>query len=217
MKIIQKASVLLGALLGLAGTASATAFVESGDAGQSLAAAQVIYGSGAVTSIAGTFASGNDADLYKIRIDTPGLFHVSAVGTPSDGLLFLFDANGKGVVYRDDKTHQGANYGDLTNQFVLASGYYYLGISLYDNLPLSSGGLIFPESTATGNSGLEFQATGPGGAFALANWNNAGPGIATGNYTITLQGVQAVPEPSSIALMAIALGGIALFRRRRSI
>jgi hypothetical protein len=115
--------------------ASAISITEIGDAGQTLASAQDVRGTGADT-ILGSLLSASDVDLFQIHISSPGLFSAVGSSVPSrDGMLFLFDSSGRGVVNRDDSIHFGGNFGDLTSAFVVLEGDYFLGISLWDNLP----------------------------------------------------------------------------------
>lgn len=74
-------------------------------------------------------------------------------------------------------------------------------------------GLIVPNATpSVGKSGNDFWVrTGAGQAdWALQNF---GPGGPTANFVAT---VSAVPEPGTVALAVMGLGGLALALRRRS-
>ncbi|MBK9129667.1 MAG: DVUA0089 family protein, partial [Phycisphaerales bacterium] len=131
-----------------------------------------------LTVITGTNGT-SDADLYRIQIDAPGSFSASTCnGAGFDTQLFLFDANGRGVVCNDDTC--GAQ-STLANARVTTAGVYYLAITNYDRDPISLGGLIFP-NTSSGELG----PTGPGGGLPLAGWSGAP--ASGGAYTITLTG-----------------------------
>lgn len=207
------------ALLALvAGSAAAFPAAEIGDAGQSLADAQVISGSGPVESISGTLGSGTDVDLYKIHVADPTQFFVSAVSNPGiDGMLFLFDASGRGVVMRDDSANVNANFGALSSAFVVTPGDYYLAISVFDITPSNADGLLFPDTRLV-DSGLEYGPSGPGGALPFSTWVAASGGSqpATGDYVLTLRGVSAVPEPGMPMLLGVGLAGLMTSLRRRS-
>jgi hypothetical protein len=155
-----------------------TSHAELGDAADLPHLAQAPCSVGPLTAIAGSL-SANDVDLYRIQVDAPASFSASTCnGASYDTQLFLFAADGRGVVCNDDVC--GAQ-STLTNAMVTAPGVYYLAISHYDRDPDSLLGRIFPNTT-TGQIG----PTGPGGALPLAGWS--GNTAAGGAYTIALTG-----------------------------
>ena len=88
--------------LGLA--PSAFAVSENGDAGDLPSTSQDL-GSGAVTSILGSFTGGGDVDMYRVCLTDGASFSASAtnVGSPPlDTQIFLMDGNGLGVYSNDD-------------------------------------------------------------------------------------------------------------------
>ena len=210
---------------GSIGEAQAISFSETGDAGRTLGTARVLTGTPGtnITSISGSL--GGNADLFKFY-SAGGSFRATTVPftdirrgvdrAVSDTQLFLFDANGFGVLANDDAS-------DLTTRStiegILSAGFYYLGISGWDFDPVSrmasgSNGLreIFPDSF-TGING----PTGPGGSRPLQDWR--GSSSYSGTYRIDLTGAQVVgvPEPASvIGLLAVGALGIAARKRTKS-
>jgi hypothetical protein len=56
-----------------------------------------------ITKIRGTIGGANDVDVYAIYISDPSTFSATTIGgTTLDTALWLFDEDGKGVVYNDD-------------------------------------------------------------------------------------------------------------------
>ena len=175
------------------GNGSGTINVD--EAGQTLATARNVDGVGAVTSISGIATSG-DVDLYRIFICDPASFNASTVGGSTlDTQLFLFNADGTGVVMNDDDatgTAQSAITNELTSS--LAPGAYYLAISVYNIDPRDAANtLIFPNSAAVACNGGVFRCQmAPTSATAvLDNWTTGA--TSNGNYTITLAGVSGEP------------------------
>ena len=192
---------------------SANAFVwnESGDAGETLATAQLTAGNGPLTAISGSFLT-EDADLFCIRVMDWRAFSATTVGgSNQDTQLFLFTRAGMGIAANDDSTGVQSTlnagnslYAGRTNGEIVI-----LGVSLYDRDPVSAGGEIFPDTPFSGVNG----PTGPGGGSALMGFDNNGD-TATGQYRVALTGTAAcVPEPATFA--ALGLGAAFLLRRRQ--
>jgi hypothetical protein len=170
---------------GLTGASAAVSWQEQGDAGGLPGGAQVVTGSGSITSIHGGLSFRNDRDMYRICLAGGGTFSATTVnGASFDTQLFLFNRAGRGVYGNDDTASTVQSRlpagTSLTPQ---TAGRYYLAISSFNNDPVSPGGEIFPIDTA-------FDAvvgpTGPGGGQRISGWTAAGG--AKGLYTIRLTG-----------------------------
>ena len=132
--------------VGLASTSRAQGYIETGDAGSTLASAAVTSGA-SLPSISGSFSGLNDADLYKITISAPGSFSASTVNTITDAggqdtALFLFSSTGTAIATNDDAasgtTVDSALPAGNTLYASLAAGTYYLGISESGNEPVNT-------------------------------------------------------------------------------
>jgi hypothetical protein len=137
------------------------------------------------TQITGTLTT-NDADMWSIFICDPANFGATTVGGATfDTQLFLFDANGVGVVFNDDSTGLQST---LTSTYVasVTPGQYYLAISQYDKDPLDSGAaqLWLDQPFA-----VERQPDDVGAANPVTQWS-VGAGVG-GPYTIMMTGVSA--------------------------
>lgn len=167
---------------------------ENGNAGQTLADAQVIPGGSArLSSINGTLSSNNDVDLYQINVTDGTSFSASTVGgTNLDTQLFLFDANGIGVLANDQASNSAQSTLSANS---LNPGTYFLAISNYDNDPVSAGGLIFPTGFPSDNEVVGPTESGGGSPLSGFTGNGFGEG---GDYTITLTGVSATPDTFSL-------------------
>ena len=212
-----------------AGTASAGPIWSEGavDAGDLPGTAEVTVGVGPLESIQGHLLGIDDIDLFAIRITDPAGFSATTVSPNTEFLdtqLFLFDADGFGVVANDDTEDFEFN-ATIPAGEVAAAGLYYVGVSELGDDPVSLTGLIFPVRGFVDPPLFTdvVGPTGPGGANPLVAWNVDGfsesifPPFST-SYEIVLTGATfaAVPEPTSFALFAagslIALG---VQRRRR--
>lgn len=114
-----------------------------GDAGQTQGTAQIVAGSGALTSISGNATAG-DADVYCIEICDPANFSATTVHAntvASDTQLFIFDSTGLGVVMNDDDPSGGGGLRSRISNAIVGgypAGNYYLAVSLYDTDPIDA-------------------------------------------------------------------------------
>jgi hypothetical protein len=190
--------------------AHAATFRETTDAGQSLTNFQSIKHD--TNAIIGSIGDTQDIDLYQINL-ADGLFAATTVRNVTnnlDTMLWLFDAEGKGVVGNDD------SYGtsQSTIRASVEQGTYYLGIGNFGMLPTGETGSIFDYVNGSSRTKL-LKATGDD---ALTDWDmgkSASSPQATGRYRIVLNQstVRKTPEPSA----AIGFGVFALsFAIKRS-
>lgn len=198
----------------LAGPAAAFVWTEVGDAGQLLNTAQLTNGAGDLDAIDGVLDDVIDADLFKIHVHDAGVFEASTEGASFDSQLFLFDSSGLGVTHNDDYPvlFGGSR---ITGQFLSGPGDFYLAISGFDVDPRSAGGSIW----LNGSPLLELEPDGPGRNAPLSGWTQNGFQPEPSEYRIELQGARfvtnPVPEPGTVVLLALGLGGAAIMTRRR--
>jgi len=179
--------------LARAGSGNATVAVD--DAGDAIANARLIDGVGPVTSVSGSLGA-SDADMMRLHICDPASFSASTVGgTTMDTQLFLFNADGSGIVTNDDNVVPGTGLQSaLTSSFTssLPAGDYYLAITQYDKDPVDAGALEIWADQAGSPLTYRIEHAPDGlGANALAGWNLAGG--SGGPYTISLSGVSGEP------------------------
>jgi hypothetical protein len=200
--VVAAVSAVVGVALAAAPAgAVGTTWVEAGDAPGIPPTAQALSGSGPLTRITGRVTHFNDDDLFKVCLTGGGTFSAEVVPRPLAGnfldpQLFLFDHRGRGVYANDDRgpfdvpTGDEAFFPRLPAHHALtptAAGVYYLGISNFDNDPLSPRGPIFAEAL------LSSDVVGPsdqGGTRPLYDWTDAGFGPTFSRYTIRLTGAR---------------------------
>ncbi|TVQ32434.1 MAG: hypothetical protein EA376_06075 [Phycisphaeraceae bacterium] len=160
-------------------------------------------------------------DMYRIYINDPLNFSARTDGADPDGLsdsdfnsqLFLFDANGRGLLGNvmtpfslapnQDGSFIAAPSDDSATPAIPGPGFYFIAISGFFNQPLADGDPIFDFPSLTTISG----PTGPGGPGVIDGWIGEGE---IGSYTIYLTGV--IPTPGTLAALGI---GLAVASRRR--
>lgn len=181
----------LAAALLFTASAQALAYTEVGDAGQTMATAQVTSGSGPLSSINGMLASQyNDSDMFRIHLDG-GAFSATTVGSyVGDPMLHLYDISGTRLLFDDDSYQNGSwTLQSLISSSNIAAGDYFLAISRYSNGYLYNDASMWSEANYVGDTA----------------------------YTITLAGAslaEPVPEPSTFLLFGAGLAGVAFLKRR---
>jgi hypothetical protein len=151
-----------------------------GDAGD-LPESSQSTGSDAIPVIRGQLDA-DDVDMYAIYIEDPATFSATTVGGATfDTQLWLFDANGKGVVANDDSGGLQSRI-DNTAGCITAPGVYYLAISGFQrNAAGCEGGGIWVGHTNNCPDGAEATSR-------VASWS--GSTSAAGEYRISLTGVR---------------------------
>jgi hypothetical protein len=184
---------------------------EDGDAGDLPSTAQDL-GSGAVSSILGTFSGGGDVDVYRVCVADGASFSASTINaTTLDTQMFLFDAAGMGVYSNDDAGLgiHGSRLPDHHRFSPAAPGEYFIALSSFNNDPQSDAGEIFPDLFAPGlyPDGV-VDATGMGGAEPVVGWSGRTRG-PPGLYRINVTGTTGCDTtPPTVDLRSPADGAV---------
>ncbi|MDP6545797.1 MAG: PEP-CTERM sorting domain-containing protein [Phycisphaerae bacterium] len=213
LPVLTVCLLALGLLVLPASEASAQTWDEAidggGDAGDLLGSTQVTTGAGALTQITGVLVGPEDVDLYRISITSASTFSATSTGGFSHPphRLYLFDALGNGISGYKDANNTGAL---LSDAFVVAPGVYHLALSGFSH-PMTAGNLDLWD--ANGAADVELAPDGAGAAGLFDDWSPSIVPASLDSYTITLTGAEYAPEPATMTLLA--LGGLAVLRRRR--
>lgn len=153
-------------------------WVETDDAGNLPATAQIPLGDGPLATIAGNLSVG-DVDMYCIMATDPAAFSASTVGGATfDTQLFVFTETGVGVIMNDDSGGLQSLVGAFgTCMYSAGPGTYYVAISRYNADPRDAAG-----GTILGLSGCNSTNANP-----VASWTVSTG--AAGAYVITLTSV----------------------------
>jgi hypothetical protein len=207
-------SLVLFAMIVAGGRASAgVIWYEQGDAGDSLATANVTMGSGELESIVGTLPDDDPdgVDMYKLKIADLSLFSATTDNFPLTDLLetwlYLFDENGLGVAASASTAGGSLNATIGLGSVSGPGGTYYLAVTRLESIPNSDSGDIFPDLFPL-IDGEVVGPTGPGGSDPLSFWTSM-PLLDFEDYQIDLTGalpavsdVTVVPEPASLLVWA---------------
>ena len=201
---------------------------EVGDAGDSLATANITMGGSALMSITGTLSDQDPSgvDLFKLSIPDPSQFSASTDNFPNTDLLdtwlYLFDETGLGIAGSASTLGGSINASIAMGTVTAPPGMYYLAVTRFEAIPQSGSGAIFPDLFLVSIDGEVLGATGPGGASPLSSWSFT-PLFDNENYRIDLTGANPavntttiIPEPTAATIWMVAAGiaGIRLRRRR---
>lgn len=206
MRIATTLAALFAALAAMAGGAHALTWTESGDAGDTPDAPQVVRGGGVLDAIDGRLDPDFDTDVYGIVVADPAAFSISmdgtALGVDNDTMLWVLAADGTLLFVNDDRG-PGTGADDLLSalrpgEFAgHAAGYYLVAYNLYDSVPL--------------------------GVDTVVGWQSLPDPSQTGTVRLAFTGARfvgvpnAVPEPASPGLAALGLAAAALARRRAQV
>jgi hypothetical protein len=136
--------------------------------------------------------------MTKTTINLPFLFQVSGVVADQAGNIYAVGALGDGTIYKLD-----------SNGNVLAS--ISTGFTSLNGLELSNTGQLL---TASSNGEVILTNT----SFSQLSSFSVGSQITTFDAFVTPPTVESIPEPATLTLMTIGLGGVALLAagRRRA-
>lgn len=216
-------TALAVAVLGMATSALAApvaTYTEIGDAGQTQATAQgALAGGFALTDIFGSLGSETDVDLFVVNITSFAAFSATTVNSGTDSMLdtqiFLMTLSGQAVCLNDNDVADPSFFRSTLGAGQCSSasgpGQYLLGISsgFFDAVDINNDLLFTADPTTTA-------VRGASSTFALAGFvdNGVFPGNL-GSYDIQLTGVTALPEPTTMLLVAGALAGCGWSTRRQ--
>lgn len=216
-------TALAVAVLGMATSALAApvaTYTEIGDAGQTQATAQgALAGGFALTDIFGSLGSETDVDLFVVNITSFAAFSATTVNSGTDSMLdtqiFLMTLSGQAVCLNDNDVADPSFFRSTLGAGQCSSasgpGQYLLGISsgFFDAVDVNNDLLFTADPTTTA-------VRGASSTFALAGFvdNGVFPGNL-GSYDIQLTGVTALPEPTTMLLVAGALAGCGWSTRRQ--
>lgn len=239
MKAISLRGVLVTVCLMVGASFSKAAIIteieEDGTAvNNEIGAAQVIDGSAFTVPVPGgvfnppgyrtaTIQGGNgasDVDFYRF-FSVGGEIYIDMdnLDPTFDPLVALFDSAGTLIAYADDSDLDDGSTNTVDSflgVFMLpGSGYYYIGISEFSNLPTTAlTGSETPLVRPDGNFG-GYAVSGVSAGVSTYDFNDVQPSGASYNLHVSIENT--VPEPTSLLLVgsALTLAGFLIARRHQ--
>lgn len=192
---LKKMSAAL--LLATTMASAQAAYIESGDASNFLASAQLATDS----LIQGSIGQGDEGDVFKVVFGSAGTLTIEATSGQIDTQIALFDAGFNALIGDDDS---GSSVDSLLS-YAIGAGTYYIGIGDYMMYAIDAGNQVWFMN------GLP-----PAGFGAVSRIENQTT-ILTGNYALSLSMQplnNAVPEPATLGLLGLGLLGMGMLRRK---